>query len=77
MASEAGELWLIPIHVVPMANSLQCVAFLNEMARNVDLTKVEAPEMDKHGPNGGLPTPFAFTPMRRKARVPGKEPYDT
>lgn len=49
------------------------MAFLNAMARDVDLSKIEAPEIGKKGPHGGHETPFVFEPVRRKLHIPGSE----
>ncbi|KAK4889858.1 hypothetical protein LTR27_011371 [Elasticomyces elasticus] len=45
------------------------VGFLNAMAREVDLSKIEPHAMPSYGPRGGHKTPFAFEAMRRKMHM--------
>ena len=52
---------------------IQLTNFLNAMAKEVDLDKIEAPKMPEKGPEGGHKTPMIFEPMRRKMHIPGSE----
>ncbi|SMR47573.1 unnamed protein product [Zymoseptoria tritici ST99CH_3D1] len=47
-------------NVRPAAN------FLNAMARDIDFSQIEK-SIPQPGPHGGLPTPFRYDPMKRKA----------
>jgi hypothetical protein len=51
----------------------QAANFLNAMARDIDFSKIERSVPEK-GPHGGLPTPFKYNPMKRKAyRMDGEQ----
>lgn len=46
------------------------MGFLNAM-RDIDFSKVQAPDFGMQGPDGAHKTPFSFDPMRRKCHMPG------
>ena len=72
MALEAGKISARDFCLRSQLTLSQAVNFLNKMARDVDFSQIDAPDMEKSVPHGGLQSPFNFTPMRRKHHIPGR-----
>lgn len=72
MALETGKASAHDTCLHSQLTLFQAVNFLNKMARDVDFSQIDAPDMEKSVPHGGLQSPFNFAPMRRKHHIPSR-----